>query len=701
MVLPMKRMLVTKLPDISQYRVISFDIFDTLLLRNVLKPTDIFKIVEQEIEIKGFAKKRFLAERIARTKTLKKEITLDDIYAELTNLLNLNRSISEKAKLIEIETEKKFLRPNPFIKDLYNLARKEGKIIYMISDMYLPKKVIKELLSKNGYKEYNDLYVSSEHVLVKGDGSLFKKVMEDQNISPNEWLHVGDNEYADIKMAETLGISTFYFPKVYKQAGYDTGSAFDDSYSLAYSIMRAIQINTAFTNPDLPYWEKFAMLNSSSIHYGFASWIANQDLPSNDLYFLARDGYIVKKVYEEFQKKIPAISNIKTHYLYASRMSLQLPSLILTSKDELLYTLLLVNRAFKETVTVKDIMSLVNIPKEQYLPVLKNVGLKTEKDPLTELNRSKFNNLVIKLYPQIKKNLKKKLSLIKEYFKQEGLYKHNKAGFVDIGWRGSVQKSIQDIINKETYGYYLGVVDTAHDAIRKNIKGYLLQYNQPLQISEILHRDIMMFEFIFSAPEGTVLGFKKVGAKIKPVIDKNENPEYIKAVKEMHRGVLTVIKQALPYHKWLKNLTKEEAIEYFVDFINRKAYGDLQQFYKLTNNVGYGSKQTPYLNKYAQSFIKQHRNKFLDEISHSLWKNAFLVEGIENDKDFETFLKSNNLYEIVKLNTSLTQISFKTKLINKIKAFIKIFTPYNALMFFRQPKRAIKVFVRRIKSLLS
>lgn len=37
---------------ISKYQIVSFDIFDTLLKRDVYKPTDVFQVVQQEAKEK-------------------------------------------------------------------------------------------------------------------------------------------------------------------------------------------------------------------------------------------------------------------------------------------------------------------------------------------------------------------------------------------------------------------------------------------------------------------------------------------------------------------------------------------------------------------------------------------------------------------------------------------------------------------------
>ncbi|HGE6052906.1 TPA: hypothetical protein ACGG7T_003579, partial [Vibrio cholerae] len=65
---------------IESVHTVSFDIFDTAILRNVIEPTDIFTIVEKFKGIKGFANKRIRAELKARKNSNEEDITIDEIY---------------------------------------------------------------------------------------------------------------------------------------------------------------------------------------------------------------------------------------------------------------------------------------------------------------------------------------------------------------------------------------------------------------------------------------------------------------------------------------------------------------------------------------------------------------------------------------------------------------------------------------------
>ena len=57
----------------DEYRIVTFDIFDTLVKRNVYSPVDVFQLIEKQynlehtIKIKGFASERSAAEQKARS----------------------------------------------------------------------------------------------------------------------------------------------------------------------------------------------------------------------------------------------------------------------------------------------------------------------------------------------------------------------------------------------------------------------------------------------------------------------------------------------------------------------------------------------------------------------------------------------------------------------------------------------------------
>ena len=71
---------------LPSFDVVSFDIFDTLLLRPFLKPTDLFWKLERDEGAKGFAEDRIAGERRAHAKARaagRVEATFQEIYEEI------------------------------------------------------------------------------------------------------------------------------------------------------------------------------------------------------------------------------------------------------------------------------------------------------------------------------------------------------------------------------------------------------------------------------------------------------------------------------------------------------------------------------------------------------------------------------------------------------------------------------------------
>lgn len=137
---------------INKADVVSFDIFDTLVFRNVLYPVDIFRLMEsliyEKYGLKGFSKIRTESEAKTRLIANKEDITLDEIYSTITKKLG---STANKIKALELELEDKFIIMNPFMKEVFDYAIESKKTIYVISDMYLSSEFLVNKLEALGY----------------------------------------------------------------------------------------------------------------------------------------------------------------------------------------------------------------------------------------------------------------------------------------------------------------------------------------------------------------------------------------------------------------------------------------------------------------------------------------------------------------------------------------------------------------------
>ena len=181
---------------IENFDIVSFDVFDTLVNRDIPSTHSIFDLVAQdcllnEEDINLFRECRIKAERKARIiESNSEEVDLNKIYECIDDRYKLYTDDLQRA---EIKEELDITYPNPVIKNVYNWCRKNNKRIILISDMYLDRDTIKKILSKCGYENYENLYISSETGLQKATGNLFKYVKNELGLDTDRWVHIGDS----------------------------------------------------------------------------------------------------------------------------------------------------------------------------------------------------------------------------------------------------------------------------------------------------------------------------------------------------------------------------------------------------------------------------------------------------------------------------------------------------------------------------
>ncbi|MEI8665372.1 hypothetical protein P4S81_11620 [Pseudoalteromonas sp. B28] len=149
---------------INNSEIVSFDIFDTVILRKVFEPADIFTIVEnlyndehKKLDI-DFKSIRGNAEAEA-TKILAElngtqSIGLDEIYAHIQKTQDLDSKTINTLKALEIEIELKFCVKNEYMHSFYQYCIDNSKKVIFTSDMYLPEYVIKKFFTIMGIQNF-------------------------------------------------------------------------------------------------------------------------------------------------------------------------------------------------------------------------------------------------------------------------------------------------------------------------------------------------------------------------------------------------------------------------------------------------------------------------------------------------------------------------------------------------------------------
>ena len=194
---------------INKYKKISFDIFDTLIERDVLDPLDIFSIVENETGELNFRNKRIQAEKEARRKSISKEVTLGDIYREYQGGDRLCNDLRDA----ELRIEEKHIHVKESIYSFYQRCISENRNVFLVSDMYLTTNCIENILRTCNIRGYKKLYISCEYNKNKVTSELFGELINSEHINKKDIIHIGDSPKADLIGARKAGIHSILIPK--------------------------------------------------------------------------------------------------------------------------------------------------------------------------------------------------------------------------------------------------------------------------------------------------------------------------------------------------------------------------------------------------------------------------------------------------------------------------------------------------------
>lgn len=292
---------VNELVDIlSDYDTISFDIFDTMIFRALDQPTDVFLYLETKYNVPNFQSLRKEAEKDARKKSKNGEVTIADIYDVLENQCNFKASewISR-----EIQAEKQICFANPYIREVFLKLKEKGKRLIATSDMYLSKDILRDILTQSGYDGISQIYVSCDIQKSKASGELYSYIKK--KLNPGRIIHIGDNQWSDVKKANEMGWASYYYPNINNDR-YMYPSYMSALIGGLYRGLSNAYLKCGFYQYD-DYFE-YGFLNGGLLVYGYCQWINKlvKDKKIEHILFVARDGYIMEQVYKKYFNEIPS-----------------------------------------------------------------------------------------------------------------------------------------------------------------------------------------------------------------------------------------------------------------------------------------------------------------------------------------------------------------------------------------------------------
>lgn len=495
---------------IDKHDVISFDIFDTLLLRPYLNPYDLLRHIEEYSNAPGFFDARMFAEWQARKNSKFEDITLDDIYTYIPpRFVHLKET--------ELDFERRLLRPRRLVADIYNYAISVGKKIAIISDMYLPLEFLQDVLNRNGYSHYNWIYISGNVGLAKHTGNLYKRFLSDAGVRPESVLHIGDSKVSDIEKAKLNGLDALHIPKLADMFFADKSyQKYRDLYKLNQNSLEISMIvmhmaikwseNNALMQSSDNYWHDFGYCVGGPIAYSLCKYMLDvartNDIPQ--VLFIARDGYSLHKVFDILKSDD---DSIKTYYVYAQR--------VLRAKCLLDYA-----DEHNADLIIQQLQDAgVNIPKFTCF---------AEKENFIYLN-----------LPVLYKNAEKSCSDYRNYLLNLGIDAELKTLVADSGAATfSAQRLLATILERDIDGVYS--IITNPNYARKNKIKYNVWATNPDDIKNITS----LIEFVFMAPEPPVVDIKNCAPVYQTTVHPTEQFRNKIAV-DISDGILAFVRDFL------------------------------------------------------------------------------------------------------------------------------------------------------------
>lgn len=545
----------------DEVKTISVDFFDTLFLRDCIIPTDIFERIEAEYGIKDFSKSRIIAEKRARSKKLKEDINLQEIYQ------NFQCSQKDKKKYIEIEIkeELKALRPNQNLAHILKKASESNKSLILLSDSYLDINFFKTVLKRHDLDFFDHIFISSDYRLTKATGNLFKATEKFGYFSSKkelnkEILHIGDNIVADNKMPKKLGISVFFLPSMNdvlrsKCKFLFHKNQFNDFEKKFLSFYCERNYELLFSNSDIPKLNHFVATKITPLlffHFNYLKNLFDSNNPKS-ICLAYRDGYVLEKIFSNlglYQEKIKKVYITRNMRVLAS----------IENFSDLV-------ESFKEypisEISMKDfLIKRVGVKKERVIGI-------SETLKLGDINKiCLFNDLNLSIlkenfdYLMMPEN--STLNEIKNYLNQ---FNKNSSFFWDIGYRGSIEKFYKN--------QNISYVQLFNFSFLKESRLTKSQFEVKKE-TRLKSSVLLFFEEILRENNGSVYGISE--EKFLREEHQNDSKELEKAREILIKEVTYYIK-SLPVNNKISNID-----QIFFEEILKK-FNDRNFVIKLTDNI--------------------------------------------------------------------------------------------------------------------
>ena len=457
--------------------VVTFDLFDTLLIRRIHDP-DLVKLPVARY-VANIAQEKGLQWTEEQVQDLRDTIEarhrretgesfddheacyprymqemLSEIFAE-----DATDALFEKVTDYEVVMENSMLVPRGEFIDWLQELRALNKKIYIISDIYLPAIYLKRFVEHAGFLHLvDDVISSADTFFAKASGKAFPLIQKKYNLDPKRWLHVGDNPVSDGLRPLEFGLQVLVLHDaeearrksiIKRMVNYSAGRPFWRGRALQQLMLPLEYENVE--RQDL-YIEGYSFLGP--LIGTFVQSIAEKSRKQNigKIFFLSREGWTFKKYWENSTPHLYPEGNLPdTEYLYVSRMALAGASCAYSGLSQTKADIVFLPRGNSD---FSDVCRVFSLDPKPFVSHLDRYDL-TETTTLSHLhvgyeqkNSEQFRELIKDeaFQDEVKRQTRPANDALQLYLDDLGFFDHKDIALVDIGWLGTIQRFFYDAI---------------------------------------------------------------------------------------------------------------------------------------------------------------------------------------------------------------------------------------------------------------
>ena len=619
-------------------KLVSFDVFDTLIRRSISNPNHLFWILGAELERREHDKewcRRFgEARAIAGSRAIhhanlsgKEDASLEEIYAFLALMLPEAAPTISDIMQMELELEAAFLEPYPLGKKLFQEALDSGKRVILASDQYMPIEFLKGLLSEYGYSGYEKFFLSGDIGVLKHSGTMYEWMATSLGVQRKEILHIGDNHHVDVVVPQKRGVNALAMPTSFEMAGHPgIGSAVTNATTLgSVAVARYLhrRSDRAVSGAILPHPDHTDFLGNvfyGPVLYSIAAWLVDKIRTGrvDRIWLLARDGQGLAKL---ISRAFPEYAD-KFEYVYASRRLIVYPSGNLSGVEIYRHFQHLV----KAGVRVHEFLEEISSELIDFSPLKADFGDDDRLDDKAVLNglRRALDSFCNGWDPTSSEGAQRVIRYYRSCIRGGG-----RIGLFDVGWRGNLQRGLEKLLGDEPVeflGLYLGYI-YEHETFKPHVQAECFAFgmNFPPEVFSDLEPNIWPLEFMFGGSELSAVGIQETARGWEPVFEQ-ANPTKSRLCDlalRYQEAAVDFIDDCMSWNPKILELMGAQrfGVELMREFLAHPAYYDANALSNVswTANIDENTGR-PFIAGYRRS-ARSIRKAF----EESLWKAGFMA----------------------------------------------------------------------------